>query len=92
MKKCTIINVVEADVRTVTALGLNLYLRKYKRQAREMLKRTAARHVLYGIMHDQGSDTASCHVMALTPCTDEYMHRCFPENDRRCTPLVVSRR
>ncbi len=92
MKRCTIINVVDADVRTVTKLGLKRYLRKYEKQARELLKHTENRHVLYGIMHDPDSDNASCHVMTLRPCTDEYLRRCFPASNRSSVPLAVSRR
>ena len=92
MKKCTIINCVDADVRTVTTFGLKRYLRKYEKQAREMLKHTAMKHVLYGIMHDPDTDKASCHVLALQPCSDEYLRRCFPASNRKMQPLAVSRR
>ena len=47
MKKCTIINVVDADVRVVTSFGLKRYLRKYEKQARKFLKSSGARNVLW---------------------------------------------
>ena len=53
---------------------------------------SGARNVLYGIMHDPDSDDASCHVMTLKPCTDEYLRRCFPATNRHMIPLAVSRR
>jgi len=92
MKTCTIINTVDADVRTVTASGLKHYMRKYEQQAREMLKRTQMKHVIYGILHDARSSDASCHVVKLQPCTDEYIHRCFPASKPGTVPLAVSRK
>mgnify|MGYP003571254046 CR=1 FL=1 len=92
MKCCTIVNIVDADVCTVSLSALNRYLRKYEKQARELLKRTKMKHVLYGIMHDAGSDNASCHVLKLRPCTDEYLRRCFPASNTSKTPLTVSRK
>ena len=92
MKKYTIFNTVSKDVRTVTAAGLNRYMNKYKKQAREMLKRTNNKHVLYGILRDAKSDNVSCHVVALRPCSDSYLRRCFPASNRSTVPLIVSRR
>lgn len=92
MKTCTIINTVDADVRTVTAFGLKRYMRKYEQQAREMLKHTQMKHVVYGIMHDASSSDASCHVVKLRPCTDEYLRRCFPASKPGTVPLAVSRK
>ena len=92
MKKCTIINIIDADVRVVSPFGLRQYLRKYERQARQFLKASGARNVLYGIMHDPDSDNGSCHVMEMKPCTDEYLRRCFPASNRHMVPLAVSRK
>ncbi len=92
MKKCIIINIVDADVRVVSLHGLKRYLRKYEKQARQFLKVSGARNVLYGIMHDPDSDDASCHVMTLKPCTDEYLRRCFPASNSHMVPLAVSRK
>lgn len=92
MKKCTIINVVDADVRVVTTFGLKRYLRRYEKQARQFLKSSGARNVLYGILHDPDSNDGSCHIMEMKPCTDEYLRRCFPATNRHMIPLAVSRR
>ena len=92
MKQCVIVNTIIPDRREVSKAGLKRYMSKYEKDARALLKTCGARHVLYGVIHEPGTDKESYHVVKPLPCSDTYLRMCFPKSGKRMKPLVVSGR
>lgn len=92
MKKYLLVNIESEDARLVSKRKINHCLRKCKKQAKKVLKRSGAQHVLYAVMYDADGKEPSCHILPPHPFTNERFVEIFPKSDSTGTPLLVSRK
>ena len=59
MKRFDVLNTVTGQASRLSRFALKRTLRRCKRQARKVLKRTKANHVLYGVIYGAHSRAAS---------------------------------
>ena len=89
MKRFDVLNTVTGQASRLSRFALKRTLRRHKREAMKLLKRTKANHVLYGVIHGAGSASASYHILAATPFTESAYLAAFRCSEREMKPLAV---
>ena len=91
MKRFDVLNTVTGQASRLSRFALKRTLRRCKRQARKVMKRTKANHVLYGVIYGAHSRAASYHILAATPYTESAYMAAFRCSENEMKPLAVHR-
>ena len=92
MKRFDVLNTVTGQASRLSRFELRRTLRRCERDAKKLLKRTNANHVLYGVVHGAESDSESYHILMATPYTESAYKAAFRRSESNMIPLAVHRR